>query len=54
MSTNANARIMRWALILSQFTYDIVYKADKNNHVADIFSHLCIENEFLLILPTIH
>ena len=47
MSTNANARVIRWALNLFQFTYDIVYKTDKANYLADMLSRLSIENEFL-------
>ena len=51
MTNNANARIVRWALVLSQFTYDIVYKAGKTNVVADMLSRLSIETDFVINTP---
>ena len=37
---NANARIQRWALLLSQFSFDLFFKAGKDNQVADALSRL--------------
>lgn len=37
---NANARIQRWALLLSQYDYELVFKAGKENKVADALSRL--------------
>ena len=43
---NANSRIQRWALLLSQYDYDLVRKAGKDNVVADALSRLPIRDDF--------
>lgn len=40
----ANARIQRWALLLSQYDFDLVYKSGKENVVADALSRLPIKD----------
>ena len=42
---NANARIQRWALLLSQFDFDLHYKVGKDNVIADALSRLPLEDE---------
>ena len=42
---NANARIQRWSIILSQYSYDLYHKPGKNNVVADMLSRLPIEDK---------
>ena len=37
---NANARIQRWALFLSQYNYDLIHKPGKENVIADALSRL--------------
>ena len=37
---NANARVQRWALLLSQYDYDLRFKSGKENVVADALSRL--------------
>ena len=49
---HANARIIRWTLILSQFSYDIVYKSGKSNYVADLLSRLPISDSLNSSTPT--
>ena len=44
---NANARIQRWALLLSQFDYDLCFKAGKDNVVADALSRLPLSDSDL-------
>ena len=60
---NANARIQRWSLLLSQFDYDLVFKAGKDNKVADALSRLPIEdvqnnsntpNEYINLVDTLN
>ena len=43
--SNANARIQRWGLLLSQYDYDLVYKAGKENLVADALSRLPVQDD---------
>ena len=49
---NANARLTRWSIFLSQFQFDLVHKAGKTNFVADALSRLPIEDEFSHHVPT--
>ena len=44
---NANARVQRWALLLSQFDYDLCFKAGKDNVVADALSRLPLSDSDL-------
>ena len=37
---NANARVQRWALLLSQNNFDLMFQAGKDNQVADALSRL--------------
>ena len=39
---HANARLQHWALLLSQFNFDLVFRAGKENYVADALSRLPI------------
>lgn len=48
---NANSRIQRWALLLSQYDYDLVHKAGKDNVVADALSRLPIRDDFESVNP---
>lgn len=48
---NANARLQRWALLLSQYDYDLEYKAGKDNVVADALSRLPVEDELKTNTP---
>ena len=41
---NANARIQRWALLLSQFDYDLVHKPGRENVIADALSRLPVND----------
>ena len=41
---NANARVQRWALLLSQFSYDMYHKSGASNVVADMLSRLPIKD----------
>ena len=45
--TNANARLIRWSILLSQYNYDLVFKSGKSNVVADALSRLpmCSESD---------
>lgn len=43
---NASLKIQRWALLLSQYDYDLVYKARKDNVVADARRRLPIRDDF--------
>ena len=43
---NANARIQRWALLLSQYDFDLIHKPGKENVIADALSRLPVEDEF--------
>ena len=49
---NANARLTRWSIFLSQFQYDLVHKSGKANCVADALSRLPIQDEFSHNVPT--
>ena len=42
--THANARLVRWSILLSQFDYDLSFKSGKSNVVADALSRLPIED----------
>ena len=44
---NANARVQRWALLLSQYDYDLCFKAGKDNVVADALSRLPVSDSDL-------
>ena len=44
---NANARVQRWALLLSQYDYDLRFKAGKDNVVADALSRLPVSDSVL-------
>ena len=48
---NANARIQRWALFLSQYNYDLIHKPGKENVIADALSRLPIEDDFRSSTP---
>ena len=52
ISKNANARLTRWSIFLSQFQYDLVHKSGKANCVADALSRLPIQDEFSHNVPT--
>ena len=43
--TNANARIQHRALFLAQYDFDLIYKAGKDNLVADALSRLPIVDD---------
>ena len=43
---NANARIQRWALLLSQYDYDLLHKPGKENVIADALSRLPLADDF--------
>ena len=45
--SNANARVQRWALLMSQFDYDLRFKAGKDNVVADALSRLPVSDSGL-------
>ncbi len=36
----ANNRILRWALKLSSYKFDVIYRPGKRNQVADSFSRM--------------
>ena len=44
---NANARLQRWALLLSQYDYNLCFKAGKENVVADALSRLPVSDSAL-------
>ena len=48
---NANARIQRWALFLSQYNYDFIHKPGKENVIADALSRLPVEDDFRSSTP---
>ncbi|XP_068234165.1 uncharacterized protein [Palaemon carinicauda] len=48
---NANSRIQRWALLLSQNDFDLVYKPGKENVIADALSRLLVEDEIQSEIP---
>nr|XP_045614303.1 uncharacterized protein K02A2.6-like [Procambarus clarkii]XP_045614304.1 uncharacterized protein K02A2.6-like [Procambarus clarkii]XP_045614305.1 uncharacterized protein K02A2.6-like [Procambarus clarkii]XP_045614306.1 uncharacterized protein K02A2.6-like [Procambarus clarkii]XP_045614307.1 uncharacterized protein K02A2.6-like [Procambarus clarkii]XP_045614308.1 uncharacterized protein K02A2.6-like [Procambarus clarkii]XP_045614309.1 uncharacterized protein K02A2.6-like [Procambarus clarki len=48
---NANARIQRWALLLSQFEYDLEFRPGKGNVVADALSRLPVTEESNSSIP---
>ena len=48
---NANSRIQRWALLLSQYDYDLFYKPGKENIIADALSRLPVEDEIQSGIP---
>ena len=45
--SNANARVQSWALLMSQFDYDLRFKAGKDNVVADALSRLPVSDSGL-------
>ena len=47
ISVNANARVQRWALLLSQYDYDLRFKPGKDNVVADALSWLPVQDSVL-------
>ena len=49
-----NAKLLRWRIELSQFEYDIVYRAGKFNTAANTMSRLFCANLNLLSLYGIH
>ena len=49
--SNANARIQRWALLMSQYDYDLVHKSGRDNVIADALSRLPINDEFESGIP---
>ena len=51
ISPNANARIIRWSLILSQFDYNLVFKSGKENVIADCLSRLPVEDNIEMKTP---
>nr|XP_045586700.1 uncharacterized protein LOC123748577 [Procambarus clarkii] len=48
---NANAKNKRWALLLSQFKYDLEFKSDKDNVVADALNSLSVTEELNFSIP---
>ena len=44
---NANARVQSWALLLSQYDYDLRFKPGKYNVVADALSRLPVQDSVL-------
>ena len=42
---DTNARLQRWALLLSQFTFDLEHKPGKDNIVADALSRLPVDDK---------
>ena len=49
---NANARIQRWALLLSQYDFELVHKPGKENVIADALSRLPVnDDEFKSRVP---
>ena len=50
--SNANARLIRWSILLAQYQYNLVYKAGKSNVVADALSRLPIYDEMESQVPT--
>ena len=44
--TNTHPRLERWLLRLSHYNFEIIYKAGKDNIVADMLSKLPDENEY--------
>ena len=42
--SNANARLIRWSILLSQYSYDLVHKSGKSNCAADYLSRLPIDD----------
>ena len=51
MSQQANARIIRWSLILAQYNYKIVHKPGKDNLIADCLSRLPIKDDIIINTP---
>ena len=45
---DSNARLTRWSVLLSQYSYDLVYKSGKSNVIADTLSRLPVDDD----LPT--
>jgi hypothetical protein len=45
ISAHSAARLQRWALLLSGYSYEIEYKSSKENSNADAFSRLPLEND---------
>ena len=48
---NANSRIQRWALLLSQYDYELVHKPGKDNLIADALSRLPIQDDIVSGTP---
>lgn len=48
---NANSRIQRWALLLSQYDYDLEHKSGKDNVVAEALSRLPLHDDFKSNVP---
>ena len=48
---NSNARLVRWSIFLSQFSFDLTYKPGKSNYVADALSRLPVEDSLPSNLP---
>ena len=49
--TDANARLIRWSILLSMYAYDLVYKAGKTMVVSDALSRLPISEEIFSNVP---
>ena len=50
--TDSNARLIRWSVLLSQYSYDLVHKKGKINFVADALSRLPIDDYIVSDVPT--
>ena len=42
---DSNARLTRWSILLSQYSFDLVYKSGQSNIVADTLSRLPVDDE---------
>ena len=51
--SNANARLVRWSILLSQYQYNLVHKTGRSNLVADALSRLPIDDkDFISYVPS--
>lgn len=51
ISTDSNARLVRWSVLLSQYSYDLTHKKGKVNYVADALSRLPISDDIRSQVP---
>jgi hypothetical protein len=47
VTENANRRLERWKIVLSEYDFEIIYRKEKNHSNADVFSRLNPNQEIL-------